>query len=545
MRKSATEKARAAGKTVDSVIITDFQSGPERWAADTSQHIDLDKWYTPYAKQNLFHESPARYKGYGGGAGPGKTAALIMDQVLSCYEHEGQDALKVETLLLRRTHKQLTTSLIPRFRQLVDPSLYRKATLEGSKKYVIWLTGARTHFGSAHREKEIWNYQGGEFKEVGFDEATQFLFSQWITMSAWNRCPVGRATQSGATNPIGIGAQWFRNEFFLKKPALERRGSQIEEYHPEDHFFVPAVYTDNPIYAKSKDFQDSLKQYPPMLRQALLEGRWDIALGSYYDNWDESECVYAADALEIKPWWPRWVSGDWGYEHDACFYWHTIDENGDIWTYREYVTNHEGARKLAESLIKCSEVIVDHESGKTEVEKLEAFYLSHDAFHHKDEHTIAEQMADVLRGAGLPEPVNAGTDKMGGEVLCKDRLGHLREDGTYHRRAFIADTCTRLIAVIPTAPRDEDKPEQIAKFLGDDPLDGWRHGIYGFLNQRQAPRAERVAQRMKALEERQIRDHGQVDITSLMIKRREIERDEQKRDQGGSIRPRRFRGSRI
>src|SRR5271170_2799325 len=62
--------------------------------------IDLD--YEPFPKQRQFHESPAKYRLFGGAAGPGKTKALLMEAVVQAITHP-----KVNPLLLRRTSPEL------------------------------------------------------------------------------------------------------------------------------------------------------------------------------------------------------------------------------------------------------------------------------------------------------------------------------------------------------------------------------------------------------------------------------------------------------
>jgi hypothetical protein len=43
---------------------------------------------------------------------------------------------------------------------------------------------------------------------------------------------------------------------------------------------------------------------------------------------------------------------------------------------------------------------------------------------------------------------------------------------------IISSACPRLIECIGTAPRDDKKVEEIASYLGDDPLQGAGYGVY-------------------------------------------------------------------
>jgi hypothetical protein len=57
----------------------------------------------------------------------------------------------------------------------------------------------------------------------------------------------------------------------------------------------------------------------------------------------------------------------------------------------------------------------------------------------------------------------------------------------------IADSCKHLNRVIPTAPRDENNREEVAEFLGDDPLQGAGYGLYSIFGKpRQKPLEMRI-----------------------------------------------------
>ncbi|MHB8639214.1 MAG: hypothetical protein ACYDBL_05385 [Candidatus Acidiferrales bacterium] len=133
-------------------------------------------------------------------------------------------------------------------------------------------------------------------------------------------------------------------------------------------------------------------------------------------------------------------------------------------TYREFVEQHLAPRALAAAIIERSR---DHD-GK--LEHIDAIYLSPDAFAHRtDESSIAEQMGDVLAAAGLPRPVPADNDRIGGWMLMYQML-----DADEWR---IADSCPELIRTLPELVRDAVNVEDIAKRDGDDAADAARYGL--------------------------------------------------------------------
>jgi hypothetical protein len=304
-----------------------IDTGVERWARDTasresaaldSAYPDSPKVslaYEPFAKQSEFHASPAKYRLFGGAAGPGKSKALLMEAILQAHEFGG-----VNTLLLRRTFPELEQSLLLYFRRDVPRELYD--SYNESKHTVTWRNGSTTRFGYCQRENDVYQYQGAEFLFIGIDELTLFTLRQWQFLTSRNRCPIAGAfpCMAGATNPGNIGHAWVKSLWIDKQPAPGME--QSEEYDPADYDFISARVTDNPIYAADENYLKTLRALPSHLRRAFLDGDWDVFAGQYFDRFDTALHVARAEQIEWKPWWPRWISIDWGFEHPAATYWH-------------------------------------------------------------------------------------------------------------------------------------------------------------------------------------------------------------------------------
>jgi hypothetical protein len=194
---------------------------------------DLD--YTPFPKQCQFHCSPAKYRLFGGAAGPGKTKALLMEAVVQALAHDN-----VNTLLLRRTFPELEASLLHYFRRDVPRHLYR--AFHESKHLVEWINGSTTRFGYCASEHDVYQYQGAEYLFIGIDELTLFTLRQWQFLTSRNRCPVPGtfSCMAGATNPGNIGHAWVKALWIDKQPApgMER----AEEYNARNYDFISARF---------------------------------------------------------------------------------------------------------------------------------------------------------------------------------------------------------------------------------------------------------------------------------------------------------------
>ncbi len=289
-------------------------SGLETFLADATQ-TKVQLGYDPFPKQQQFHASPAKYRLFGGAAGPGKSKALLMEAILQAHEQRGAN-----TLLLRRTFPELEQTLLNYFRRDIPRELY--ASFNESKHLVEWKNGSTTRFGYCQSEHDVYQYQGAEFLFIGIDELTLFTLRQWQFLTSRNRCPIPGSfpCMAAATNPGNIGHAWVKSLWIDRKPAPGMEHSS--EYDPADYDFIPARVTDNPIYAGDENYLKSLRSLPSHLRRAFLDGDWDVFAGQYFDRFDYTRHVTRAEQIDWKPWWPRWISIDWGFEHPSAAYWH-------------------------------------------------------------------------------------------------------------------------------------------------------------------------------------------------------------------------------
>ncbi len=466
---------------------------PSSWFAEHT-----GEWYKPFPRQEEFHDCGAKYRLFGGAAGPGKTKALLMEAIRQANAHP-----KVDTLLLRRTFPELEKSLLTYFRRDVPRDSYK--SYNDSKHIVTWHNGSTTHFGYSAYEHDIYQYQGAEFAFIGIDELTHFTLGQWQFLTSRNRtsCREARPNMAGASNPGNIGHAW------VKALWVDRRApggmEEPAQYDPSDYAFTRATLDDNPIYRDDAGYRKTLEALPRHLRQAFLYGDWNVYAGQYFDIFDLRVHAARAEELGLEPWWPRWISIDWGFEHPSAVYWHAARPDGAVITYREFVANHLSPRMLAQAIAErtvAPAVVRDDfayrgacgiTSAVPGVEHIGEVYLSPDAFARRtSESTIAEQLGDVLAQNGLPRPAPADDDRVGGWMMIYQLLEQ--------ERWIIADHCDRLIECLPTLTRDPANIEDVLKAAGDDPADSARYGLKSRLSPGRAPIEQRVAERVTAVD---------------------------------------------
>src|SRR4029077_3394032 len=377
--------------------------------------------------------------------------------------YRAHDVPGSNSLLLRRTYPELESSLLAYFRRDVPRELYR--SYNESKHLVTWHNGSTTRFGYCRNENDVYQYQGAGFLFIGIDELTHFTLKQWQFLTSRNRCPVPDTIccMAGASNPGNVGHAWVKALWVDHVPPAGFERADL--YDPSDYEFIRARIDDNPIYANDAEYRRTLEALPEHLRKAFLDGDWNVFAGQYFDIFDIGRHTARPEELRLEPWWPRWVSIDWGFQHPSAVYWHCavpVDSrqfkvetgseirqkdssfdgqlstaNSRIVTYREFVQNGLSPRMLAQAIAE--------RSGR---ERITEVFLSPDAFAHRtSESSIAEQLGDVLVINGLPRPSPPDDERVGGWQLMYDML---RSDAW-----LITEDCYKLIECIPQLVRDE------------------------------------------------------------------------------------------
>jgi predicted phage terminase large subunit-like protein len=254
----------------------------------------LNGWcpHSPTARQAAFLAREEREILFGGAAGGGKSDALLMDALQ--YVHVPGYA----HLILRRTFKDLAKPgaimdraiewLMPRARAGLGvrwsgdlKAFYFDTWHTLSSGECVPAKPSVLAFGHLESENDKFQYQGGEFQGIGFDELTQFTETQYTYLLSRIRRPkmdalppddplralarVPLRMRAGA-NPGGEGHEWVYARFVNEKTRQPGRG------------FVPAKLTDNP-HLDQAEYEGQLDQLDHVTREQLKNGRWDVRPG--------------------------------------------------------------------------------------------------------------------------------------------------------------------------------------------------------------------------------------------------------------------------
>ena len=121
-------------------------------------------------------------------------------------------------------------------------------------------------------------YQGAEYDVIFLDEATQ-LKEEWLRQFAACLRGVNEFPKRlyYTCNPGGPGHS------YIKRLFIDRRFQAGE--NPDDYVFIPAKVTDNrALLKKQPDYLRQLEALPRRLRDAWLEGKWDVFQGQVFQR---------------------------------------------------------------------------------------------------------------------------------------------------------------------------------------------------------------------------------------------------------------------
>jgi hypothetical protein len=324
------------------------------------------RWCGPFpGQQEKFFERTERLVLYGGAGGGGKTVNLIgkFCQQLAVerqrYEAGEIRSSKAWGLYLRRN----TTDL----KQAIDVSYQIFKDLDEENEFNInshlWTFpncgNAKFEFGHMEHERSMFKYKSNAYTYVALDELTEFTEKQYdyidTRLRTTDKVLEPMLQVVAGSNPDGIGLLWVRRRFIdNKEPETIYRietkvsGGKVINY---DQIFIPAKLRDNPPLFESGQYEASLMNKRPEVREAILEGNWYISAGAFLGEcWDSS--VHVVPDHEV----PRNVtvcrSGDFGVRAHSSITWWYIDRDGAFTAFHNlYVKNHvaeEVAKKIKE-----------------------------------------------------------------------------------------------------------------------------------------------------------------------------------------------------
>lgn len=451
--------------------------------------------YDAYPKQRLFHLSDAEITIYGGAKGGGKSCALVMDAVSYAIKFDG-----AKIYLFRRTFDELEANLVDElFKRCPEKTKDNPNGLftYDKSRHIAYIGKSRIFFRYIRNLQDARKYAGREMDYCGVDELTQHVEEAIQILMSCMRSPRGFPTRFKATcNPGDIGHAWVKKNYIdattygTKDTFDKATGSKIK--------FIPAkVYDNLMIMEKDPRYLRRLRNLPPTLRRAFLDGDWNIFENQAFEEFRPD--VHIVKHFAIPKHWRRWRSCDNGYADPFAFYWFAVSPEGIVHVYREY-TRLTGDPKIAYSeqakkVIELSKYRDIDEKGAIVLkqEKCDFTIVGHDAWNVRPETKTAtdprgKSIIDHYREGGLKDCQRAIIDRKLRRATIHEYLRVFYDKNCNKDRAkvVIHDCCRMLIETLPAQVNDEKDIEKYAETDYDHWVDSFGYGLLAY----HAPRSK-------------------------------------------------------
>ena len=454
-----------------------LQEASEKAQADIVEELDDSVAFKPNpGPQTDFLAAPEDEVLYGGARGGGKTYSLIADPLR--YVSNGN----FKALLFRRTTVELRD--IIRETQKLYPKIFPNAVYKKSDRLWEFPSGSTIEFAYAESVDDAERYRGQQYTYIGFDELGQHpgpeiydLLIQSLRTTDPNLKTYMRAT----ANPGGAGAWWLKERFIDRAPPNTRFWEHSEYIDPRNREvvevkksmrYIPATVFDNPYLMQDQSYVAQLAALPESQKEMMLYGNWDVVENGAFPEFNRR--THTCMPFKIPSHWPKFRAIDWGYSSPFCCLWFAVDENENIWVYREYYGKGVLADKFAQevrrlddgdrimySLIDGSVTAKRGEIGPSIMETLE-------------QNGLICGLADRSPGSRIQ-----GKQEVHKRLSLR-YTGALDSEGNPVEApgVMIFNTCVNLIRTLPLMVPDDNEPEKVKKKDAEDhAYDALRYGL--------------------------------------------------------------------
>jgi len=239
----------------------------------------------------------------------------------------------IKCLIVRRSYPELEGNHIQPLRQM----LIGIAKYNQQHKLLTFANGSTIKFQYCRNDADLDLFQGQEYDIIFIDEATQFSEYQLKAIAACNRGVNSFPKRMYYTcNPGGQGHGYIKRLFIDK----HYEAGEI----PEDYSFTQALVTDNAALMEADpEYIKNLEALPPKLREAWLNGSWDIFEGQFFeefkddpDHYIDRQWTHVIEPFAIPPGWNIYRSYDFGYAKPFSCAWWAMDYDGILYRILEY-----------------------------------------------------------------------------------------------------------------------------------------------------------------------------------------------------------------
>ena len=399
---------------------------------------------------------------YGGARGGGKTEAglawMIEPKYLMNEKYRG--------LVIRRNYDDL--------RDWIDRAkmFYRSLGVKvtGNPAEFNFPSGAKIRTGHLADSDATYKYLGHEYHKILIEELTIIPDEEnYLRLISTCRSTVkGLEPQIFATtNPGGAGHMWVKQRFVDVAREKEYKDPVTEQVR----IFIPSRVYDNPtLMENDPEYVNTLKGLPDELREAWLNGSWDVFSGQYFNKWRYEKHV--VKPFKIPNDWHRYRAIDYGMSAPFCCLWIAVDYDGCAYVYREH---YEKGKVLSYHTQKIKELSGDEKYENTLGDPAMWIRNPQNTSNWSNALPTHMSIADIMLFDGVS--VNkANNDRINGWNVVREYLEWNDSDKPEPRIKFFSN-CENLIRTLPMLVHSEKKPEDLDTTQEDHSADALRYGL--------------------------------------------------------------------
>lgn len=411
--------------------------------------------YNPMPKQAAAHSLLAKYRGFCGGWGNGKTSFGCAETFTRLHEFPGTRAI-----VARKTRPELKSTT---WDMLVngDPGApgawtgIPKDTIASINKsdLVIEFRNKSVIYGLPLDDPaKLENYNLGFF---WVDQAEEIEEDIFLKFHGRLRQRIGPREGILTFNPNGHNWLW-RRFIDTNRPLKYNKYYKCVEATTFDNVNLP------------EDYLEQFEGLPEAWIQRYIHGSHEVFVGQIYTDWDPK--VHVIRPFHIPEHWERWMCIDPGIRHEAAISWMARDTLGNWYYYREHL---ESNRDVSWWATKIREMETQDDIGGPH-EQVHRRLIGPEAQQRAqtDGRTVLDLFEENLI---YPQPADRSPAARISKVteLMRPKTGHRNPfDGTTPSpRLFVFSTCEKLIKYIPqyrwvpvrATYTEEDSPERPRK----------------------------------------------------------------------------------
>lgn len=434
---------------------------------------DHERIFRPNPKQYAFLKCKKRHVAFGGARGGGKSWVVDFKIALLGRRFGRPDEYSpgIKMCLIRRTLKDLERNHLNQLKLLLG----KMAKYNANDKLFLFRNGATLQLAYCDNDGDADHFQGIEYDIIIIEEATQ-LQPEWIKKIAASCRGINDFPHRiyYTCNPGGPG------HGYIKRLFVDRNfeGDEI----PEEYEFIQAKVTDNKVLMEnSPEYVNFLRNLPPKIRSAWLEGSWEIYSGQYFnefvndpDHYRDRHFTHVVDPFPIRRHWTIYRGLDWGFFRPFSVGWYAIDEDGVMICFKElYGVQKSGHESLPNEGVqwppeKVFQTIAEIERTDPDLKGKEIIGIADPAIF-KSQTGIS--IADTAAECGVYFQPGDNT-RLAGWMQCRYRL-QFNDMGI--PRFYVFNTCREFIRTITTLQHDDRNVEDVQTDGEDHIADQWRY----------------------------------------------------------------------